>query len=56
MHLAQDRDKWQVLVSTMMNIRLSKSTGNVLSGLFGHGPMITGFAWDQPMDIERASF
>jgi hypothetical protein len=56
MQLAEDREKWQVFVSTVTNLLLAKRTGNVLSGLFGHGSIIIGFAWAQPTDIERASF
>jgi hypothetical protein len=31
--LAQDRDQWRVLVSTVMNIRVPENAGNFLSNL-----------------------
>jgi hypothetical protein len=31
MHLAQDRDKWQALVNTVMNLRVLLNAGNFLT-------------------------
>ena len=39
MELAQDRDRWRALVSTVMNLQGSKNAGNFLTSFkSGHGP------------------